>query len=187
MADEIEKMPEENQNSEISQNPPNGGIKNKETEKSRKASPNGEKKNGTKAIFRLDKKLKSLIETQAILDGTSESDIIRKALSAYLTKDTNYKAQVEVSLENLKKDVLKMTGELELFSSLFKFWTQYYFTLTTGLGNLSNEQKKIKMETGKNQSKRMMDAFFQTVKDKKTGLVESLVADYMIFEKENAK
>lgn len=80
-----------------------------------------------------------------------------------------------------------MTGELELFSSLFKFWTQYYFTLTTGLGNLSNEQKKIKMETGKNQSKRMMDAFFQTVKDKKTGVVESLVADYMIFEKENAK
>ncbi len=134
--------------------------------------------------LRLPKELKDLMEKQAALENTTASELSRTAINWYLHKDVNYKGQLEATVESLRSDMRKMSRELELFSSLFKFWTQYYFTLTASLSDLSPEARKARSELGKRQSEIMLQSFRGTMKDVKPGLIEALVADYLVSDSE---
>ena len=143
-----------------------------------------DEKNYERLCVRVPKDFKNLIESQATLENTTASVLSRTAINWYLHKDVNYKGQLEATVESLRSDMRKMSRELELFSSLFKFWTQYYFTLTASLSDLSPEARKARSALGKRQSEIMLQSFRGTMKEVKPGLIEALVADYLVSDSE---
>lgn len=133
--------------------------------------------------IRLDDEIKKMIKVQAELENTTTSELIRTAISWYLHKDVNYKSQLEATIESLRREMKKMSREVELNSSLFKFWTQYYFTLTKDLSELEDNSRKQRIDLGKEQTEKMLRAFRGQIKEIKPGLIEALVADYLLTEK----
>ncbi|MFI3257023.1 MAG: hypothetical protein R3Y36_01855 [Spirochaetales bacterium] len=133
---------------------------------------------------KISTKEKQKILAHAKLQGfTSSSEYVRNAVTDYMNKDIAWQAQVQGAVESLRADVKRIDKSLDLFSLLFIHFTEYYFTYTKSLSDLSNQEKVIRLEDGRKRSKTMINSFKKTMKNKPR-LIEMLLADFYIEQKE---
>lgn len=134
-------------------------------------------------LIRVNEKIKKQIKAQAAFQNISISDFIRNAIVDYLAKDVNWQGQLQGTINALHNDIRKAIKNIDLFSSLWLTWTEFYFAYTKSFGTMSDEQKKLHLQEGKERSKYMVSTFKKTM-SQKPGMVETLLADFLIQEKQ---
>ena len=132
--------------------------------------------------IRMNKDEKERIVAHAKLEGfTNASEYIRNAIANYLNKDVAWQGQVQGAIEALRRDNKKMAKTIEMYSLLFVHFTEYYFSYTPSLQNLSDKERLYRIQDGENRSKAMMNNFSKKLKGMPTFL-ETLLADQLIEE-----
>ena len=143
----------------------------------------GEKKFDT-IVIRIDSKTKKQVEQEAGIQGITVSSLIRNIINDYLQKDIIWQGQVQASLEMLRSQIDRLNRDVNLFIDFWLFWTEYYFTYTKPFGDMDEQQKKLLIRQGKNRTDMMVEAFKIRMKEKKPGLVEKFVSDYIVQDKD---
>lgn len=131
-----------------------------------------------KFTIRITERLYSEIKERALLEGCNPSELVRGAVKDYLTRDLKIQSQVLGAVESLRSDIKYVDKKTELFSSLWMYWLQYYFTFTKGFGDLPADQRKVLIEAGKRRQKTMIDSYKKDMKAQ-PALIEVLLADYL--------
>ena len=86
---------------------------------------------------------------------------------------------MEGNFSRLFKDVQSLKREIQMFSELWLHWTEFYFTYTRSLGEMGEAQRQILVQEGKRRSQLMLENFRKRLRERKPGLVESILADYL--------
>lgn len=142
----------------------------------------GEKKFDT-IVIRIDSKTKKQVEQEAGVQGITVSSLIRNIINDYLQKDIIWQGQVQASMEMLRSQIDRLNRDVNLFSDFWLLWTEYYFAYTKPFGDMDEQQKKLLIRQGKNRTDMMVEAFKIRMKEKKPGLVEKIVSDYIVQDK----
>ncbi len=132
--------------------------------------------------FRALKSMELQIKSRAALEGCSQSDLIRSAISEYLGRDLNIHAQMSGAIESLRSDIKFLDKKTELGNSLFLYWLKYYFTFTKGISDIPSEERKALIEAGERRQQVMLDSFRKDMKRNERTLLEILLADYLAEE-----
>lgn len=133
--------------------------------------------------LRVDGNTRQRLEAQAQLEDTSSSEIARNAIAEYLDKDCAWQGQIEGNFSRIFKDIQSLKREIQMFSELWIHWTEFYFTYTRSFGgDMTDAQKQLLVQEGKRRSQLMLESFKKGLRDRKPGLVESMLADYLVEE-----
>jgi len=143
------------------------------------------KKSDDKKLFqvmylRIDGNTHKRLISKAQLEDSTVSEMTRNAITEYLDKDTNWQGQIEGNFSRLFKDVQSLKREIQIFSELWLHWTEFYFTYTRSLGDMSEAQRQLLVQEGKRRAQLMVESFKKGLNERKPGLVESMLADYLV-------
>lgn len=143
------------------------------------------KKSDDKKLFqvmylRIDGNTHKRLISKAQLEDSTVSEMTRNAITEYLDKDTNWQGQIEGNFSRLFKDVQSLKREIQIFSELWLHWTEFYFTYTRSLGDMSEAQRQLLVQEGKRRAQLMLESFKKGLNERKPGLVESMLADYLV-------
>lgn len=143
------------------------------------------KKSDEKKLFqvmylRIDGNTHKRLISKAQLEDSTVSEMTRNAITEYLDKDTNWQGQIEGNFSRLFKDVQSLKREIQIFSELWLHWTEFYFTYTRSLGDMSEAQRQLLVQEGKRRAQLMVESFKKGLNERKPGLVESMLADYLV-------
>lgn len=143
------------------------------------------KKSNEKKLFhvmylRIDGNTRDRLVAKAQLEDVSASETVRNAITEYLNKDTDWQGQMEGNFSRLFKDVQSLKREIQMFSELWLHWTEFYFTYTRSLGDMSEAQRQLLVQEGKRRTQLMVESFKKGMNERKPGLVESMLADYLV-------
>ena len=143
------------------------------------------KKSDDKKLFqvmylRIDGNTHKRLISKAQLEDSTVSEMTRNAITEYLDKDTNWQGQIEGNFSRLFKDVQSLKREIQVFSELWLHWTEFYFTYTRSLGDMSEAQRQLLVQEGKRRAQLMVESFKKGLNERKPGLVESMLADYLV-------
>lgn len=143
------------------------------------------KKSNDKKLFhvmylRIDGNTRQRLDTKARLEDCTASETVRNAIAEYLDKDTDWQGQMEGNFSRLFKDVQSLKREIQMFSELWLHWTEFYFTYTRSLGEMGEAQRQLLVQEGKRRSQLMVESFKKGLNERKPGLVESMLADYLV-------
>ena len=143
------------------------------------------KKSDDKKLFqvmylRIDGNTHKRLISKAQLEDSTVSEMTRNAITEYLDKDTNWQGQIEGNFSRLFKDVQSLKREIQMFSELWLHWTEFYFTYTRSLGDMSEAQRQLLVQEGKRRAQLMVESFKKGMNERKPGLVESILADYLV-------
>ena len=138
------------------------------------------KKRNERISFRITDEMKDFLEKEASLKGLSLSALVEDIIKDYSQKDIIWESQVQGSIEYMRGQIEKLQRDLNLFSDLWLYWTEFYFTYTKSFGNMPNDEKKLLIAEGKLRSKKMVGSFKEGLKAKKPGLFEKIIAEYLI-------
>lgn len=143
------------------------------------------KKSDDKKLFqvmylRIDGNTHKRLISKAQLEDSTVSEMTRNAITEYLDKDTNWQGQIEGNFSRLFKDVQFLKREIQIFSELWLHWTEFYFTYTRSLGDMSEAQRQLLVQEGKRRAQLMVESFKKGLNERKPGLVESMLADYLV-------
>lgn len=143
------------------------------------------KKSDDKKLFqvmylRIDGNTHKRLISKAQLEDSTVSEMTRNAITEYLDKDTNWQGQIEGNFSRLFKDVQSLKREIQIFSELWLHWTEFYFTYTRSLGDMSEAQRQLLVQEGKRRAQLMVESFKKGMNERKPGLVESMLADYLV-------
>lgn len=143
------------------------------------------KKSDDKKLFqvmylRIDGNTHKRLISKAQLEDSTVSEMTRNAITEYLDKDTNWQGQIEGNFSRLFKDVHSLKREIQMFSELWLHWTEFYFTYTRSLGDMSEAQRQLLVQEGKRRAQLMVESFKKGLNERKPGLVESMLADYLV-------
>lgn len=143
------------------------------------------KKSDDKKLFqvmylRIDGNTHKRLISKAQLEDSTVSEMTRNAITEYLDKDTNWQGQIEGNFSRLFKDVQSLKREIQMFSELWLHWTEFYFTYTRSLGDMSEAQRQLLVQEGKRRAQLMVESFKKGLNERKPGLVESMLADYLV-------
>lgn len=139
-----------------------------------------EKKLHEVMYLRLDGNTRQRLNGRAKLENATASEVVRNAIAEYLDKDISWQGQMEGRFQSLMNEVQVLKKEVRLFSSLWIHWTEFYFTYTKSMAELNDAQRQQLVQEGKRRSQLMIESFKKQIKDKKPGLVESLIAEYLV-------
>ena len=134
-------------------------------------------------VVKVDSKTKKQLEQVAAVQRTSVSSIVTDSISDYLQKDITWQGQMQASMEVLRRQIERLNQIINLFIDFWLFWTEYYFAYTKPFGDMDEQQKKLLIRQGKNRTDMMVEAFKIRMKEKKPGLVEKFVSDYIVQDK----
>ena len=90
---------------------------------------------------------------------------------------------MEGNFSRLFKDMQSIKREIQMFSELWIHWTEFYFTYTRSLGDMTDGQRQLLVQEGRRRSQLMIESFKKGIRERKPGLVESMLADYLVEEK----
>lgn len=143
------------------------------------------KKSNDKKLFhvmylRIDGNTRQRLDAKAQLEDCTASETVRNAIAEYLDKDTDWQGQLEANMQRLQKDIGAVRREIKLFSELWMHWTEFYFTYTRSLGDMGEEQKQLLVGEGRRRSQLMVESFRKSLQARKPGLMESILADYLM-------
>ena len=143
------------------------------------------KKSDEKKLFhvmylRIDGNTRQRLDAKAQLEDCSASETVRNAIAEYLDKDTDWQGQMEGNMTRIFKEIQGIKKEIQLFSELWLHWTEFYFTYTRSLGEMTDAQRQLLVQEGKRRSQLMLESFKKVMREKKPGLVESMMADYLV-------
>ena len=143
------------------------------------------KKSDEKKLFhvmylRIDGNTRQRLDAKAQLEDCSASETVRNAIAEYLDKDTDWQGQMEGNMTRIFKEIQGIKKEIQLFSELWLHWTEFYFTYTRSLGEMTDAQRQLLVQEGKRRSQLMLESFKKVMRERKPGLVESMLADYLV-------
>lgn len=143
------------------------------------------KKSDEKKLFhvmylRIDGNTRQRLDAKAQLEDCSASETVRNAIAEYLDKDTDWQGQMEGNMARIFKEIQGIKKEIQLFSELWLHWTEFYFTYTRSLGEMTDAQRQLLVQEGKRRSQLMLESFKKVMRERKPGLVESMLADYLV-------
>ena len=143
------------------------------------------KKSDDKKLFhvmylRIDGNTRQRLDAKAQLEDCSVSETVRNAIAEYLDRDTDWQGQIEGNMTRIFKEIQGIKKEIQLFSELWLHWTEFYFTYTRSLGEMTDAQRQLLVQEGKRRSQLMLESFKKVMREKKPGLVESMMADYLV-------
>ena len=143
------------------------------------------KKSDEKKLFhvmylRIDGNTRQRLDAKAQLEDCSASETVRNAIAEYLDKDTDWQGQMEGNMTRIFKEIQGIKKERQLFSELWLHWTEFYFTYTRSLGEMTDAQRQLLVQEGKRRSQLMLESFKKVMRERKPGLVESMLADYLV-------
>ena len=143
------------------------------------------KKSNDKKLFhvmylRIDGNTRQRLDAKAQLEDCTASETARNAIAEYLDKDTAWQGQMEGNFSRLFKDIQSLKREIQMFSELWLHWTEFYFTYTRSLGEMGEAQRQILVQEGKRRAQLMVESFKKGLNERKPGLVESMLADYLV-------
>ena len=143
------------------------------------------KKSDEKKLFhvmylRIDGNTRQRLDAKAQLEDCSASETVRNAIAEYLDKDTDWQGQMEGNMARIFKEIQGIKKEIQVFSELWLHWTEFYFTYTRSLGEMTDAQRQLLVQEGKRRSQLMLESFKKVMREKKPGLVESMMADYLV-------
>lgn len=132
--------------------------------------------------FCISKELHTLLKEASMIDRKTKSDIIRDALTLYLTQGINDKELIYASLNDSKRRIGYVDKKIE---ALFNY---FHFALTTifaGIPDISIHSKEEQAVITKNALRRrnaMFEAYKKTMKDSPSFL-QMILSD--LIEQEN--
>ncbi len=143
------------------------------------------KKSAEKKLFhvmylRIDGNTRQRLDAKAQLEDCSASETVRNAIAEYLDKDTDWQGQMEGNMARIFKEIQGIKKEIQLFSELWLHWTEFYFTYTRSLGEMTDGQRQLLVQEGKRRSQLMLESFKKVMRERKPSLVESMLADYLV-------
>lgn len=143
------------------------------------------KKSDEKKLFhvmylRIDGNTRQRLDAKAQLEDCSASETVRNAIAEYLDKDTDWQGQMEGNMARIFKEIQGIKKEIQLFSELWIHWTEFYFTYTRSLGEMTDAQRQLLVQEGKRRSQLMLESFKKVMRERKPSLVESMLADYLV-------
>ncbi|MBO5690319.1 MAG: hypothetical protein J6R96_00475 [Spirochaetaceae bacterium] len=143
------------------------------------------KKSDEKKLFhvmylRIDGNTRQRLDAKAQLEDCSASETVRNAIAEYLDKDTDWQGQMEGNMARIFKEIQGIKKEIQLFSELWLHWTEFYFTYTRSLGEMTDAQRQLLVQEGKRRSQLMLESFKKVMRERKPSLVESMLADYLV-------
>lgn len=143
------------------------------------------KKSDDKKLFhvmylRIDGNTRQRLDAKAQLEDCSVSETVRNAIAEYLDRDTDWQGQIEGNMARIFKEIQGIKKEIQVFSELWLHWTEFYFTYTRSLGEMTDAQRQLLVQEGKRRSQLMLESFKKVMREKKPGLVESMMADYLV-------
>jgi hypothetical protein len=128
--------------------------------------------------LRIPDEMRLQINSRAALEGCTPSELIKGAITEYLTKDINIQAQELGVLEALRGQLNFLDKKTELLSSLWLFWLKYYFALTKGFGDIPQEVIDEQFKKGEYRKNMMIKDYKEKMK-KQPSFLETLLADYL--------
>lgn len=145
------------------------------------------KKSETKKLFhvmylRIDGNTRERLEAKAKLEDASASETVRNAIAEYLDRDTDWQGQLEGNFSKMFRELQTLKREIQVFTELWLHWTEFYFTYTRSLGDMTDAQRQLLVQEGKRRAQLMTESFKKALREKKPGLVESILADYLVEE-----
>ena len=87
---------------------------------------------------------------------------------------------MEGNMTRIFKEIQGIKKEIQVFSELWLHWTEFYFTYTRSLGEMTDAQRQLLVQEGKRRSQLMLESFKKVMREKKPGLVEAMMADYLV-------
>ena len=143
------------------------------------------KKSDDKKLFhvmylRIDGNTRQRLDAKAQLEDCSVSETVRNAIAEYLDRDTDGQGQIAGNMARIFKEIQGIKKEIQVFSELWLHWTEFYFTYTRSLGEMTDAQRQLLVQEGKRRSQLMLESFKKVMRERKPGLVESMLADYLV-------
>jgi|GEM_PF-6839460 len=137
--------------------------------------------NKAKFSIKLDEHLLLEIKNKALLEGCNPSELIRSAITEYLTRDINIHSQELGAIESLRSDIKSIDKKLDLFSSLWIYWLRFYFCYVPQFKPQSQEAEDTFFAKGEKMKEDMLSNFKKSFKNSPR-LIEILLADYLVKE-----
>lgn len=134
--------------------------------------------------LRLDGNTQQRLHAKAQMEDSTPSETARNAIAEYLDKDTAWQGQMEGNFSRIFKDMQSLKREIQMFSELWIHWTEFYFTYTKSLGDMTDGQRQFLVQEGRRRSQLMIESFKKGIRERKPGLVESMLADYLVEEEQ---
>lgn len=131
-------------------------------------------------VIRIENKTKKRLEQEADIQGMKVSSLVRSIISDYLQKDIVWQGQMQAVMEMLRNKIDRLNRDVKLFSDLWLYWVEFYFAYTKAFGDMDEKQKKLLIQEGRKRTELMVESFKGHIKEKAPGLVEKIVADYIV-------
>jgi hypothetical protein len=135
------------------------------------------KENNARIGMRINEAILKQIQACAAVENCSATDLITRAITEYINKDTLIQPQIFGAIEALRGDIKFIDKKVELFSNLWVYWLQFYFAFTPSYSG-NPEEAKAFIESSKRRRTAMLDSFRKDMKTQPK-LIEMLLADYL--------
>lgn len=132
--------------------------------------------------FCISKELHTLLKDSSVVERKTKSDIIRDALTLYLTQGINDKELVYASLNDSKRRIGYLDKKIEAFFNYFHFALVSIFAGIPDISIHSKEEQAVITKNAVRRRNAMFEAYKKNMKDTPSFL-QMLLSDFI--EQEN--